>query len=75
MLHVMSKSSDEEIKIYLGSNALPVTSRSHVTSQTDKCKISIMIVIVLSIRYIPIVLTGFDDTITNNYYYINYMYV
>ena len=42
--HVSSKSSDEEKEMFLARvEWLPVTSRSHgQMSQTDKCKISIM---------------------------------
>ena len=44
LLHVTSKSSDEEKENFLARvEWLPVTFRTHVThSLTDKCKISIM---------------------------------
>ena len=44
--HVSSKSSDEEKEMLLARvEWLPVTSHSHgQTSQTDKCKISIMMI-------------------------------
>ena len=50
---VSSKSSDEEKEMFLAQvERLPVTSRSHVMDrQTDKCKISIMMMIIIESVY------------------------